>query len=301
MQLQPDVPKLSLLSDLKEKTQTDFTEPTDLPINVPLASALGRVKRMVREAEEVKKSLAQEIEQLQDVKKVSKTELEQSLKVLYSVKKKTISEVGVHTRALQTLKDREQEIVQAQNDYLDEIDNEIKGKRKGIVETASRKEKRLQRTIAYLQAKEKVLAETYALIVQIHENLVARSSEDELERLQIEKRTKDAIGLEKDLLVRSERLSEALAEAESDRSDTNRLKQEAQKQHQKALEERERGTKEIASKQRVLERTENVLMSLQEHLEKKGKQQQAETRRLKDWSDTLQAVAKEIEERKKTG
>ena len=295
------MPKLSSLSDLKEKSKKDFLEPTDFPLNVPLISALGKVKRMVREAEELKKSLAKEIEQISEVKKASKTELEESLKVLYSVKKKTISETQVHVKALQILKDREQDILRIQNDYLDEIDKEVKGKFIGLVKETTAKERALQRKIAYLEEKEKVLAETYALIVQIHENLAVQARTGELGRLQIEKRTQDAIRLERSLLERSKQVSIELQGVQLDRIETSRLKKEAEKQHKKTLEEHERATKEIASKQRVLGRTENVLMSLQEQLEKKGEQQQAESKLLKDWSETLQRTAKEIEKRKRKG
>lgn len=295
--------KLSILTSLNERqTREAKLGGVDVTQYSPeVVSALDRAKRKIAQAIAVQDSLAKEIENLVEKRDQHLYEAEQSTRAMYSVKKKTIEEVKFHTSVLQMLREKEGDIERVQNDYLEYIDQQVLSKRKGIVKLANSKEASLKRKIDYLETKGEKLAEIYALIVKIHENLLRQTSQNDLERLNLSEGLSTLAETEKELLNKSHKLSESLEKAGYNESETKRLLVDAQKTHNKLVTERAEANKLITEKTRKLDNREKVLSSLKAEIDRKDKEQKEESRRLLDWSRTLQATAREIEERKKRG
>jgi len=181
------------------------------------------------------------------------------------------------------------------------IDRDIRKKRSKLLTDFKLKERVLQKQIDFLKSKEKVLAETYVLIAKIHENLLSRSSQDELERLQIKELAQETAQLEKELVNRSQKLSDILQKVENDKVEVEGLKNEIMKDRNLTKELLEKTSKEILAKEHEVKRKEKELVALKMELEITTEQQKQEARRLKDWSATLQRTAQEIARLKRKG
>jgi len=297
------VPGLSSLTNLSKKSVAEFPDNkidvTQVPLKV--VSSFNKVKRQIDQVLLVRDELTKELEQLVETRNQSKREIEESLQALTSVKKKTISEVGFHTQMLTKLKERENGIISIQNDYVEFIDRDIRKKRSKLLTDFKLKERVLQKQIDFLKSKEKVLAETYVLIAKIHENLLSRSSQDELERLQIKELAQETAQLEKELVNRSQKLSDILQKVENDKVEVEGLKNEIMKDRNLTKELLEKTSKEILAKEHEVKRKEKELVALKMELEITTEQQKQEARRLKDWSATLQRTAQEIARLKRKG